>query len=268
MPNSFRKRLNRGDLLVGPMVCLSAPEVVEILCSAGFDWLFLEAEHAPVSPQALQHMMIAARDTPCVVRLPNHDEIWVKRVLDMGAAGVIVPQVNTAEQARNAVRFAKYAPVGQRGVGVSRAHGYGYAVVDYIARANDDTAVIVQAEHIDAVRNIEAITDVPGVDAVLIGPYDLSASMGKMGQVNDPEVVEAINVVARTAKRKNLKLGFFGVSADSVKPYIENGFTLIAAGVDTMLLGQAASQLCKTLKNDATPNAAAEKSAKLPAVGS
>jgi 2-dehydro-3-deoxyglucarate aldolase len=121
---SFRERLRRGDLLVGPMVCLTSPEVVEILCGAGFDWLFLEAEHAPASPQTLQHMMIAARDVPCVVRLPNHDEIWVKRVLDMGAAGVIVPQVNTAAQARDVVRYAKYAPMGGRGAGVSRAHGY------------------------------------------------------------------------------------------------------------------------------------------------
>lgn len=248
MPNSFRARLRRGDLLVGPMVCLSSPEVVEILCGAGFDWLFLEAEHAPASPLTLQHMMIAARDTPCVVRLPNHDEIWVKRALDMGAAGVIVPQVNTADQARAVVRFAKYAPLGQRGVGVSRAHGYGYAVADYIARANDDTAVIVQAEHIEAVRNIDAITDVPGLDAVLIGPYDLSASMGKMGQVNDPEVVAAIKVVADAARRKNLKLGFFGVSVEAVKPYLAEGFTLIAAGVDTMMLGQAASELCRALK--------------------
>lgn len=249
MPNSFRARLRRGDLLVGPMVCLSSPEVVEILCGAGFDWLFLEAEHAPASPLTLQHMMIAARDTPCVVRLPNHDEIWVKRALDMGAAGVIVPQVNTADQARAVVRFAKYAPLGQRGVGVSRAHGYGYAVADYIARANDDTAVIVQAEHIEAVRNIDAITDVPGLDAVLIGPYDLSASMGKMGQVNDPEVVAAIKVVADAARRKNLKLGFFGVSVEAVKPYLAEGFTLIAAGVDTMMLGQAASELCRALKS-------------------
>lgn len=248
MPTSFRERLRRGDLLVGPMVCLSSPEVVEVLCGAGFDWLFLEAEHAPVSPQALQHMMIAARDVPCVVRLPNHDEIWVKRALDMGAAGVIVPQVNTAAQARDLVRFAKYAPAGARGVGVSRAHGYGYAVADYIARANQDTAVIVQAEHIDAVRNIEAITDVPGLDAVLIGPYDLSASMGKMGQVNDPEVVAAFDTVATTARRKNLKLGFFGVSADAVKTRVAEGFTLIAAGVDTMLLGQAASNLYRELK--------------------
>lgn len=256
MPNSFRARLRRGDVLVGPMVCLSSPEVVEILCGAGFDWLFLEAEHAPASPLTLQHMMIAARDTPCVVRLPNHDEIWVKRALDMGAAGVIVPQVNTADQARAVVRFAKYAPLGQRGVGVSRAHGYGYAVADYIARANDDTAVIVQAEHIEAVRNIDAITDVPGLDAVLIGPYDLSASMGKMGQVNDPEVVAAINVVASAACRKNLKLRFFGVSVEAVKPYLAEGFTLIAAGVDTMMLGQAASELCRALKSQ-VPSATA-----------
>lgn len=254
MANSFRDRLRAGELLVGPMVCLNSPEVVEILCGAGFDWLFLEAEHAPAGPQALQHMMIAAGKVPCVVRLPNHDEIWVKRALDMGAAGVIVPQVNTAQEARNVVRYAKYAPEGQRGVGVSRAHGYGYAVADYIARANQDTAVIVQAEHIDAVRNIEEITDVPGLDAVLVGPYDLSASMGKMGQVNAPDVVAAIDTVARTARRKNLRLGFFGVSAEAVQPRLADGFTLIAAGVDTMLLGQAAKSLCTSLKAQAVVN--------------
>jgi 2-keto-3-deoxy-L-rhamnonate aldolase RhmA len=169
-------------------------------------------------------------------------------VLDMGAAGVIVPQVNTAGQARDVVRYAKYAPTGQRGVGVSRAHGYGYAVADYIARANQDTAVIVQAQHIDAVRDIEAITDVSALDAVLIGPYDLSASMGKMGQVDNPEVVAAIGTVATTGRRKNLRLGFFGVSANAVRARIAEGFTLIAAGVDTMLLGQAASSLCRDLK--------------------
>ena len=173
----------------------------------------------------------------------------------MGAAGVIVPQVNTAEQARAIVRYAKYAPEGQRGVGVSRAHGYGYAVADYIARANQDTAVIVQAEHIDAVRNIDAITDVPGLDAVLIDPYDLSATMGKMGQVSNPEVVAAIDNVACTARKKNLRLGFFGVSVEAVKSRLADGFRLIAAGVDTMMLGQAASEICRALKAQADAGA-------------
>ncbi len=249
MSNSFRQRLRKGERLIGPMVCLGSPEIVEILCGAGFDWLFLDAEHSPMSPLILQHMIMAARDVPCVVRLPNHDEQWLKSALDCGAAGVIVPQVNTADQARALVRYAKYAPDGQRGVGVARAHGYGRGFADYIGRANEDTAVIVQAEHIDAVKNIDAITSVPGIDAIFVGPYDLSASMGKSGQVADPEVVAAIDKVAKTALAKNVRMGIFGVSADAVKPQLAHGFTLMAVGVDTMLLGQAARGLCEAMKS-------------------
>ncbi len=245
---TFRTRLKRGDRLIGTIISLAAPEVVEIVAAAGFDWLFLEAEHAPLSPLDLQRLIIAAHGLPCVVRLPNHDEIQIKRALDAGAAGIIVPQVNTAEQARAVVARAKFPPQGSRGVGVARANSYGYAVADYVARANEESAVIVQAEHIEAVGNLAQIAAVPGVDAIFVGPYDLSASMGKLGQLGDPEVVAAIAKVAKVTLAAGLKLGFFAMSAELVAPQMASGFTLIACGVDTVFLAQRARETLLTLR--------------------
>ncbi len=245
---SFRARLRGGERLVGTIMSLDSPEVAEILAGAGFDWLFLDAEHAPYSPLALQRIIIAAGPLPCLVRLPNHDEIWIKRALDIGAAGIIVPQVNDAAQARTIVQRAKYSPEGARGVGLARAHGYGYDAQSYLARANEDTAVIVQAEHIDAVRNAAEIAAVPGVDALFLGPYDLSASMGKPGRIDDADVQGAIAQVAAAARAANRALGFFAMNVDDVARRLAQGFNLVACSVDVALLGARAAEVCAALK--------------------
>ena len=239
MTDSFRTRLRRGDTLVGPIVTINSPEVVEVLDEVGFDWLFLDGEHSPISPAHLQRLMIAARRTPCVVRVPAHDG---------GAAGILAPLVNTAAQARTIVERAKYPPQGARGVGTARALGYGYAIADYVARANEETAVILQAEHRDAVANIEEIAATPGVDAIFVGPFDLSLSMGKPGQVADPEVVQAISHVRDVVHGRGLPLGIFGVAPESVSGWMGRGFTLIACGVDMMLLGGAARSMLAQLR--------------------
>ena len=248
MTHAFRARLLQGDLLIGTMITLTAPEVAEIMAEVGFDWLFLDAEHSVFEAREIQAALQAAGATPCVVRLPIAAEVPIKKALDVGAAGIIAPQVNSAAQAEQIVRMAKYAPAGARGVGIGRAHRYGLKLREYIADANQRTAVIVQAEHIDAVRNIESIARVEGVDAVLIGPYDLSASLGRLGQVDHPDVTQAIDRVTEVCLQAGVRLGIFGVSADAVKPYIARGYTLIVAGVDTMLLGQAAVGLLGQLK--------------------
>jgi 2-keto-3-deoxy-L-rhamnonate aldolase RhmA len=173
----------------------------------------------------------------------------VKRALDIGAAGIIAPQVNSVEHAHRIVQAAKYAPAGQRGLGIARAHRYGLRVREYMQAANDDTAVIVQAEHRDAVAQIEEIVRVDGVDGVLIGPYDLSASLGRPGAVDHPEVRDAIARVRMACRGANLPIGIFGLSADAVKPYIEQGFTMIVAGVDTVLLANASSALLTAVRS-------------------
>jgi 2-keto-3-deoxy-L-rhamnonate aldolase RhmA len=146
------------------------------------------------------------------------------------------------------VRFARYAPEGARGVGLARAHGYGQRFREYLDAANRETAVIVQAEHVRAVENIEEIVQVPGVDAVLLGPYDLSASLGKMGQIDDPVVVAAIRRVTDVCQKAGMPLGYFGVTAAAVQPYAAQGYTLLVAGVDTLYLGNGAKALLAELR--------------------
>lgn len=248
--HDFRTQLRAGRPLIGTMVTLASPSTAEVLASVGFDWLFVDGEHGPLETAELLAILQTVGDRiPCIVRVPAGEEVAIKKTLDLGAAGVIVPQVNSAEQAARVVRAARYAPEGERGVGLARAHGYGFGFQEYLEHANDRVAVIVQAEHIEAVERIEEIAATPGIDAVLLGPYDLSASMGKMGQVTDPEVQAAIERVTTACQSAGVPLGYFGVSADAVRPYLERGYSLIVASVDTLLLGGAARRILGQLQD-------------------
>ncbi len=253
MTHIFRQRLLAGETLIGTMLTLPAPEIAEMMTTIGFDWLFLDTEHSSLNTREMQRIMQAAGTMPCVVRLANDSEVAIKKALDIGAAGIIVPQVNSAEQAVQVVRQAKYAPEGTRGVGIGRAHEYGLDFSGYVARANKETAVIVQAEHIKAVENIDTIIQVPGVDAILVGPYDLSASLGLMGQVEHPDVVAAIQRVTDACLAAGMRLGIFGMSATAVTRYINQGYSLITAGIDTTLLGQAAKLLLEAIRSNDYP---------------
>jgi 2-dehydro-3-deoxyglucarate aldolase len=249
MTNTFRKRLIDGELLIGTMVTLPTPSAAEILAEVGFDWLFIDGEHGPLETgDILAILQAVGHRVPCVVRVPAGDEVPIKKVLDLGASGIIVPQVNTAQQAEDVVRFARYAPQGGRGVGLARAHGYGMRFQEYLASANDLVAVIVQAEHATAVENIDAIVKVPGVDAIQLGPYDLSASLGKMGMIDDPIVTGAIDRITSACQSVGMAKGHFGVNAAAVQPYIEQGYTLITVGVDTLFLGAAAKKALAQLR--------------------
>jgi 2-keto-3-deoxy-L-rhamnonate aldolase RhmA len=241
MMQRFRTRLLGGELLVGTMVTLNAPPIAELLAMVGYDWLFIDAEHGIFDMQALQLTLQAAGSTvPCLIRVAAAAETPIKQALDIGAAGIIVPQVNSAALAEQVVQWAKYSPQGTRGAGIARAQGYGLTLRDYIATANENTSVIIQAEHIDAVHHIEDIVRVKGIDAVFVGPYDLSGSLGQLGNIDHPDVLKAINHVTEVCKDAGMRLGIFGVSADAVRPYVDNGYTLVVAGVDTVFLAQAA----------------------------
>ena len=248
MKNNFRKRLLDGELLIGTVVSIASSEVVEILVEAGFDWLFIDAEHSPMGPPEIQSLLQAI-DAVCpgIVRVPAGREVDIKKALDAGAAGIIVPQINTAEEAARVVRYSKYEPLGSRGVGLTRAHRYGFEFQRYMDHANEETAIILQAESAEAVRNIEGIIDVEGVDAILIGPFDLSASLGKMGKLDDPEVLAAMGKVEEACRKKKMPLGIFGMNAEAVKPFIERGFNLIAAGVDANFIALEASKTLSDL---------------------
>jgi 2-keto-3-deoxy-L-rhamnonate aldolase RhmA len=250
MSDTFRTRLRNGEKLLGTMVTLPTASTAEILADVGFDWLFVDGEHGPLETrEVLGILQAVSHKTACIVRVPVAEEAPIKKMLDLGAAGVIAPQVNTAQQAADVVKFSRYAPLGSRGVGLARAHGYGMSFAEYVETANGTVSVIVQAEHAQAVENIESIVQVEGIDAVLLGPYDLAASLGKMGQVDDPVVTDAIEHITKTCQAANIPLGMFGVTSAAVTPYIDRGYTLIVAGVDTLYIGAGAQRMFSQLQS-------------------
>lgn len=249
MVPGFRTRLLSGERLLGAMVTMPTAAAAEILVDAGFDWLFVDGEHGPLGTQELLSILQAVgHRAACLVRVPVLDEAAIKGVLDLGAQGIIVPQTNSTQQAAEAVRFARYAPAGIRGVGLARAQRYGFQFAEYIASANDEVCVIVQAEHKLAVECIEDTVRIPGVDGIMLGPYDMSASYGKMGQITDPEIVAAIHRVAAACKSARVPLGSFGVTADAVRSYSELGATLLCCSVDTLFLGNGARKMLKDVR--------------------
>ena len=249
MKEPFRNRLHRNEPLLGTLVSLASLESAEILAEAGFDWFFVDLEHSPLGPREAQAILQAAGErVDCILRVPLNDEIWIKKALDTGAAGVMVPQVNSAEEARRAVRFSKYPPMGTRSLGAARAHGYGERLQEYADRANAETAVVVQIEHIDAVRNLEAIIATEGVDGVLVGPYDLSASMGHIGQIENGEVQAAITHVRQVCLESSMPLGIFAATAERAQAYLQEGYRLIAASGDILMLTRAARQILELLR--------------------
>lgn len=235
--------------MFGTMLTLNAPAVAEMMSEIGFDWLFIDGEHAPIEPGDLQLLLQAiGKRAAAMVRVRAADEAMIKAVLDLGADGVIVPQIDTADEAAAVVRYARYPPLGRRGVGLGRAQGYGMQFAEYLEAANEEVTVVVQAESAASVDHIDAIVQVEGIDVVLIGPYDLSASLGRMGQLDDPLVTGAIDHIAEACRKAGVPVGIFGVTPEAVKPFQERGFRFLVSGVDTLLLGQAAKQLLAELR--------------------
>jgi 2-dehydro-3-deoxyglucarate aldolase len=249
MKELFRTRLRRGDPLMGTLVSIPTLDTAEVLADVGWDWFFVDLEHTPMGvPEAQAILQAVGERVDCVLRIPLNDEIWVKKALDTGAPGIMAPQVNSAEDARRLERCCKYPLQGTRSVGGARANRYGVGLAEYLQRANDEIAVVIQCEHIRAVENIEAILAVEGLDAVFIGPYDLSASMGLAGQLSHPDVLAAIERVRQACRAHKMPLGIFAGSAALGKSYYQQGFTLVATSGDTLMLGQVARTILAELK--------------------
>jgi len=257
MRMSFAERLRSGERLLGTVVTIPAPEVSEVLACAGYDWIFIDTEHAPVTMRDAQMLMQSAR-IPCLIRLPDDRDATIKMALDTGAAGVVVPQVMSAEQAERIVRSCKYPPLGNRGVGVVRAQGYGFDFREYVYSANDNTVVVLQVEHIDAVRAIEDIALVPGVDALFVGPFDLSGSLGRLGEVEHFEIQATVDRVRHVCEETGRRLGIFAHDVRAGVRYLEQGYTLVAVGGDAGMLGEAARDALAVLKRAKLPGHAGD----------
>ena len=251
MSAPLKQRIHARQPTFGSWITIGDPDVAEIMCDAGFEWLVVDLEHSTIGTRQAGDV-IRTIDRCCVVpmvRLSENDPTQIKRMMDAGAAGIIVPMVNTPGQASRAVRASKYPPEGDRSFGLARAQGYGFAFDEYLGRINDESILIVQIEHAEAVSGLEAILAVPGVDGLMVGPYDLSGSLGVPGQFEHPDVRAALETVSSTARGLNVATGFHVVqpSAEQVRQRLEQGFTFIAVGLDTMFLGSKAREVLADL---------------------
>ncbi|MFA6929911.1 MAG: aldolase/citrate lyase family protein [Lentisphaeria bacterium] len=206
----FKAKMTAGRMCVGTVITLSDPVVSELAGDCGMDFTWIDAEHAPFSLESILGHVMAIRGTDCapLVRVAWNDLAILKPVLDLAPAGVIIPMVNSAEEAREAVAACKYPLRGKRGCGVRRATRFGkMPFAEYVQISETEPMVIIQIEHIDAVKNLDAILKVPGIDSICIGPCDLSGSMGKLAQTNDPEVVQVIEEICSKTRQAGLLLG-------------------------------------------------------------
>lgn len=225
------------------------PVVAEIMAGEGFDFLGVDMEHTPINVKGFYQVALAAKGTGCdvIARLPSCDPVLAKQVLDVGAAGIVVPSVNTPAEAARSVAMAKFPPDGIRGASLCRATGFGSRFNEYFQRHNQDVLVVVMLEHIEAVKNADAILATPGVDAVLIGPYDLSASMGLAGQLQHPDVLAAQQTILDACRRHNVAPGIHVVPVDAgeVKRRVGQGFRFVVCGIDTLFVREGCRAMLK-----------------------
>jgi 2-dehydro-3-deoxyglucarate aldolase len=233
-PNTFKRDLKAGKTLIGCWTSLANPITTEILGLAGFDWLLLDGEHSPNDIMSFIHQLMALKDSVSApfVRPQWNDTVLIKRLLDAGFYNLLIPCVDTAEEARAAVAATRYPPHGVRGVSVGmRGNRFG-TVKDYQQIANDNVVVCVQIESPKAVENIDAICRVDGVDSVFIGPSDLAASYGHLGNPNHPEVQAAMATVVKRAKAAGVPVGTLAPVEADARRYMEMGITMVAVGSD------------------------------------
>ena len=244
--NQFKARLASGDTQFGLWLGIPESGVNELLAGAGFDWLVIDHEHGPYELRDVTHALqaMAPYDVSPIVRPVDGNPALLKKLCDIGAQSFIVPMIDTPDQAAAVVRAVKYPPAGSRGLGTSMARAAGWNTVpNYLERANDETCVIVQAETIAAIENLEAIASVDGVDGVFIGPSDLSASMGYLGKVSHEDVVKCVGDGLRRIRATSKFAGLLCLDETMIEHYVNCGANFVGVGVDTLLLGNSARAL-------------------------
>jgi 2-keto-3-deoxy-L-rhamnonate aldolase RhmA len=244
----IRQRALKGDFLAGAWCNLASPISTEIIGTAGYDWILVDQEHGPGDNWTLMHQLQAVSRFPAavVVRLPWVDRVCIKRTLDLGAAGIMIPYVQTAGEAKEVVKLAKYMPEGERGIaGSPRCMDYTTNFKQYFASANQKLITVVQIETAGSVENAEAIAAVPGVDVLFVGPLDLSYSVGKPEWFADPSYVELLARVAKAAKKHGKAAGILLPKTDLIPQLKALGYTFIACGSDG---GAVLAAMTATLK--------------------
>ncbi|MFD4507617.1 aldolase/citrate lyase family protein [Streptomyces sp. NPDC058457] len=257
-PNAFKAALSRGEQLIGMWCSLADPYPAEIIAGAGFDWLLLDTEHSHADVATVLSQLQAVAPYPCspVVRPPVNDPVVIKRLLDVGAQSLLIPQVESAEEARAAVAATRYAPLGVRGVAaLTRATRFG-RVKDYAELAHTELCVLVQVESRHAIEQIEAIASVDGVDGIFIGPSDLAASLGHPGDPNAPSVIAAVEEAIGRVRATDRPAGVLTTNPTFARRCIDLGTTFTAVGVDVGLLARGADALSRSFTRQIPETAA------------
>lgn len=250
----LKRTIREGRPTIGAWLTMAHASVAEILAQTAVDWVMLDTEHTAIDASEVLPLVITVENGGAVplVRVAGIDPVRIKHAMDSGAAGVLAPGVRTRDEAAQVVAAVKYPPVGSRGVGLARAHRYGPGFEEYFTRNNEDSIVIVQIEHIEAIRDIDDILSVAGIDVAFIGPYDLSASMGLAGQLEHPDVRAAAASLLAACGRHRVAAGIHLIHpprvADELARNLEAGFRFFALGSDALLLGDGARALASSAR--------------------
>lgn len=243
MNDRLKRRLTSGRPTIGGWVTLAHAGIAEIMALAGFDFVVIDLEHSVTTLREAGEMIrvVDLAGVAPLVRVTSNDPNQIKRVMDAGAHGIIVPMVLSPEEAARAVSAVRYPTSGTRGVGLGRAQGYGARFAEYVQWVETSATVIVQIEHIEAVRSLAGILAVEGVDGYIVGPYDLSASLGFPGRFDHPDVVAAIETVSRVGRESGKPGGIHIVEPDpeQLRARLAEGFRFIAYGVDFRMIDVA-----------------------------
>jgi 2-keto-3-deoxy-L-rhamnonate aldolase RhmA len=249
MSVSFKSKLIRGNPLFGTIITLPSPEIAKIICMAGFDWVLLDLEPGDMYINATRHLhQVLTPVTPCLIRSPSIEDYWINKALSIGATGIILPRIKTADDARRAVSLCKYPLEGIRSIGYPGIETFGESFLRHVDYMKKKTTVVIQIDNINGVTNIEKILEISGIDCLFVWPPDLSLSMRKDGLTDDKEIQNAIMRVKNVADKANVPTGIFGRTAEELKCYREIGFNLMALCTDTMFLENGAKAMVRVLK--------------------
>ena len=252
LPDTFVQRVTDAESTqIGLFITSGSETNAEIVASAGFDWLLIDAEHSPYGLETVTSLLrtVAAYPATPVVRIPVNDTVLIKQYLDLGAQNLMVPMVHNAEQAEKAVAAMHYPPRGVRGIGAALARSSRFnGVADYLHKASETVSLTVQVESAEAVENAAEIAAVYGVDAIFIGPSDLAASMGLLGQQQHPDVLAAIDKTFKAVRESGKLVGINAFNLEQAQAYIDAGASFVCVGADVQQLASATRGLIEKFK--------------------
>ncbi|MCR4427232.1 MAG: aldolase/citrate lyase family protein [Firmicutes bacterium] len=253
-PNKVKKALANGEVVIGTMISeVRGPGIITMLATAGFDYVCIDMEHSSYSMETVADMIAASKatDMAAIIRTTGLSRLALSRPLDSGADGLLIPQTETVEEVRQIIEYTKYYPMGQRGMALRRAHSAFAKVTagEYLGHANAETLIVIQIESETAIRDLDKLVSVPGVDAAFIGPADLSQSYGIPGQSNDPRIQEALARFIEVCNAHGVAPGIHVYNMDEARKWIDSGMRLIAYGNDISMIVDTGMKYTAELKS-------------------